>query len=69
MQYRPPNVNEFWKKKHVGSVSDSLDRLSVASECMTSVKKLDIIIIMMYLHLILHLQRTHWQQWMLATEL
>ena len=48
MQYRPPNVNEFSNKKHVGSVSDSLGRLSAASECMASVKKLDII--MMYLN-------------------
>ena len=40
MQYRPPNVYEF--SKHVGSVSDSLGRLSAASECMASVKKLDI---------------------------
>ena len=39
MQYRPPNVNEF--SKHVGSVSDSLGRLSAASECMAIVKKLD----------------------------
>ena len=42
MQYRPSNVNEFSNKKHVGSVSDSLGRLSAASECMASVKKLDI---------------------------
>ena len=38
MQYRPPNVNEFPEKKHVGSVSDSLGRHSAASECMASVK-------------------------------
>ena len=42
IQYRPPNVNEFSNKKHVGPVSDSLGRLSAASECMASVKKLDI---------------------------
>ena len=39
MQYRPPNVNEFSNKKHVGSVSDSLGRLSAASECMAIVLK------------------------------
>ena len=38
MQYRPPNVNhEFSNTKHFGSVSDSLDRFSAASECMASV--------------------------------
>ena len=45
MQYRPLNVNqEVSKTNHSGSVSDSLDRLAAVSECMASVKKLDIII-------------------------
>ena len=45
MQYRPPNVDAFSNKKTFGSVSDSLGRLSAAnpaSECIASVKKLDI---------------------------
>ena len=56
MQYRPPNVNqEFSNTNHFGSFSDSLGRLSASSECMASVKNLDICLslgIMMYLNLI-----------------
>ena len=48
MQYRPPNVNqEFSNTNHSGSNSDSLGLLLASSECMTSAKKLDI---MMYLN-------------------
>ena len=37
MQYRLPNAyQEVWNKKRFGSVSDSLDRLAAASECMAS---------------------------------
>ena len=54
MQYRPPNVNqEFPNTNHFGSISESLGRLSASSECMASVKKLDIPLgIMIYLNLI-----------------
>ena len=37
MQYRPPNANQgVSNTKHFGSVSDSLCRLAVTSECMAS---------------------------------
>ena len=38
----PTERKWVFEQKHVGSVSDSLGRLSAASECMASVKKLDI---------------------------
>ena len=48
MQYRPPNVNEFSNKKHVGSVSDSpVNNLSgfaslFANQCQPPVNQCDI---------------------------
>ena len=43
LQYHPLNANQkVSNKKHFGSVSDSLDRLAATSECMASVKKVDI---------------------------
>ena len=39
VQYRPPNANQVSTANHFGSVSDSLDRLAAASECMASSRK------------------------------
>ena len=56
MQYRRPNATqEVSNTNHFGSVSDSLGRLAAASECMTSIEKLDILLgTIMYLNFILY---------------
>ena len=61
MQYHPLNANqEVSNTNHFGSVYGRLGRLAAASDCMASIKKLDISLgIMMYLNLILDWQRTH----------